>query len=169
MLLIWFYVVHYSVKFSPFLFMEDSGNTSSFSRFTSCEKKVKSQVFWFSLFSMSWRKRDRLSQSRLGYKLVLLVLLFAYLLFLFFYLIIIIFLTSTVFTRGNWCWRHDNGRSFLPREKLWLRLRKSCTSNKLFNLDLAFFTYLFAYFFIYFLWRSQSFPEETDVGYMMMK
>ena len=38
------------------------------------EKKVKSQVFQFSLFSMSCGKGDRLSQSRPGYKVVVLVL-----------------------------------------------------------------------------------------------
>ena len=81
-----------------FLFMEDCGNNSSFSRSNSClllvtEKKVKSQVCpSLPIFSMSQsRKGDRLSQSRLGYKLILPVLLlsfFAVFILLFIYLFI---------------------------------------------------------------------------------
>ena len=143
-----------------FLFMEDPGNNSSFSRFNSCLLLVRrkwNHKFFDRLFSTSKpHKGDWLSQSTLGYKLILFVLLihlFIYLLFLFFYLFIYLFfitcLTSTVFTRGNWCWRHDNGGSFFPRGKFWLRLPKSCTGKRLFNFDLVWFTYLFAHSFIF--------------------
>ena len=44
-------------------------------------------------------------------------------------------LLSKVLFRGNWHWIHDDGRSFLPRENLWLRLRKSCRNHtSFFNL-----------------------------------
>ena len=99
---------------------------------------------------MSCHKGDRLSQSRPGYKLVVLVLptcLFTVFILLFIYYYY--FSTPTVFTRRNWCWIHDDERTLLHRENLWLRLRKSCTSNKLFNLDLVLFIYLFAYLFLF--------------------
>ena len=110
------------------------------------EKLEWNHKFFDCLFSMSQsHKGDRLSQSRLGYKLILLVLLLSFFLsFLHLFIIIIIFITSTVFTRGNCCWRHDNGR-----EKFWLRLHKSCPGNKLLNFDLVSFIYLFAYLFIF--------------------
>ena len=148
MLLIWFYVAYYSVKLAPFLFMEDSKNNSSFLRSTSCLLLVKRK--WNHKFTIQPIFNVIVTQEGSAKSVRLfLFFLFVYLLFLFIFLFIVIFLTSTVITRGNWCWRHDNGRNFLPPEKLWLRLRKSCTSNKFFNRDLVLFIYLFGYLFIF--------------------
>ena len=66
-----------------------------------------SQVFRLPIFNVTVTQRGSAESARLGYKLILLVLLLS---FLHLFIIIIIFITSTVFTRGNCCWRHDNGR-----------------------------------------------------------
>ena len=50
-------------------------------------------------------------------------------------LIYLFSLPSTVLFCGNWYWICDDEWSFLPRENLWLRLRKSCRKDtSFFNL-----------------------------------